>query len=81
MEYKFKIKALILFEKITDKAFKIETTEDLYIYFYCVKMVNDEKYNQNFEEFLNDCDEHPELMQDFIVQFTEYNKRQQAVNN
>jgi hypothetical protein len=66
MEYKFKIKALILFERIANKPFEIKTTEDVYLYFYCIRCVNMENYNQPFEEFLDECDENPELMSDFL---------------
>jgi hypothetical protein len=81
MKYKFKIKSLILFEKILNKPFKIETTEDLYVYFYCVRLVNDESYSASFEDFLAECDDNPELIQTFISQFAEHNKRQDGINN
>jgi hypothetical protein len=80
MKYRFKIKSLILFERITGKPFGIETTEDLYVYFWCVRKVNSETDSQSFDDFLNECDENPEMIRDFLTQFTEHNKRQESMS-
>jgi hypothetical protein len=76
MKYKFKIKALILFERIAKKAFEIKTTEDVYLYFYCIRCVNIDNYSQPFEDFLDECDEDAGMLANFMVQFEEHNKRQ-----
>jgi hypothetical protein len=76
MKYKFKIKAMILFERIANKAFELKSTIDLYLYFYCIRMVNMDNYTQDFESFLDECDENPELLTDFLAQFEAHNKRQ-----
>jgi hypothetical protein len=76
MDYKFKIKALILFERIANKPFEIKTTEDVYLYFYCIRCVNVDNYSQPFEEFLDECDENPTMLSDFLKQFEEHNRRQ-----
>jgi hypothetical protein len=76
MEYKFKIKAVIIFERITEKAFSISTNEDLYTYFYAIRMANIDKYNETFEEFLDWCDNNPDELNDFVKQMEQHNKRQ-----
>jgi hypothetical protein len=80
MNYKFKIKSLILFERIADKPFEIKTTEDLYLYFYCVLCVNEDNYSKDFDDFLSECDENPDLLADFLKQFEEHNKRQKNLS-
>jgi hypothetical protein len=74
--FKFKIKALILFERIANKPFEIKTTEDLYLYFYCVRCVNIDDYSQQFDDFLDECDDNPELLKEFVKQFEQHNQRQ-----
>jgi hypothetical protein len=74
--YKFKIRAIILFERVANKPFEIKTTEDLYLYFYCVRCVNIENYSQPFDSFLDECDDNPELLPEFLQQFNDHNKRQ-----
>jgi len=81
MDYKFKIKAIIIFERIADKPFEIKTLEDLYLYFYCVRMVNIENYTDSFEQFLDWCDENPDEITNFTEQFSKYNKRQDNMTN
>jgi hypothetical protein len=80
MKYKFKIKSMIVFERIKEKPFDIANTEDLYVYFYCVRMVNIDGYSQTFEEFLDECDENPDLLREFIKQMHEHNSRQMSLN-
>lgn len=76
MNFKFKIKSIILWERITGRPFSITNTEDIYIYFFCVLCTNEENYSKDFDEFLTECDENPEMMADFIHQLEEHNKRQ-----
>jgi hypothetical protein len=76
-EYKFKIRAIILFEKKAGKAwFKMESLTDSYLWFYCVYLVNDASYSKSFEEFCDECDENPELFKDFSRQMEEWSQRQ-----
>jgi hypothetical protein len=79
--YKFKIKAIILFERLMNKPFEIKTLEDIYVYFYCVRKVTDESDNETFEDLLDKCDADPLLIKDFLEQFAEHNKRQNALSN
>jgi hypothetical protein len=76
MEYKFKIKAVILWERIAGKPFAIENTEDLYLYLYAVKCVTDDNYSQSFDELLDECDKDASIIQDFLKQLENHNKRQ-----
>jgi hypothetical protein len=79
-KYKFKIKALILFERIAEKPFEIKSTEDLYLYFYCVVYSNVDNYSKDFDAFLDECDENPELFTEFVRQFEEHNRRQNSLS-
>jgi hypothetical protein len=74
--YKFKIKAMILFERIADKPFDIKTNEDLYLYFYCIKLVNDDNYETKFEDFLEWCDNNTNEVKSFLKQLEKHNSRQ-----
>ncbi|MDR2066147.1 MAG: hypothetical protein LBP85_10635 [Prevotellaceae bacterium] len=73
MEWKKKeritLKAVFLFERITGKP-EIETAEDLYIFFYCIRATNGD-YSASFSDFLAECEEKPELLADFIEQCTD----------
>jgi hypothetical protein len=74
--YKLKIKALILFERVTGKPFEINTTEDLYVYFYCVRCVNIDNYDVDFDKFLDECDDNPDMFTDFCNQLEKHNNCQ-----
>ena len=61
-EYKVKptLRAIFIFEQITDKSFKLETMLDNYLYFYSLLLANNEDVME-WEEFLEILDEDPTI--------------------
>lgn len=62
-EYKIKytIRALFLFEEIANKQFKIETTLDNYLFFYCMILANNPDCGLEWNDFLDAIDEDPKI--------------------
>lgn len=62
-EYKIKytLRALFIFERITNKAFEIKTLLDNYIFFYSMILANNEEII-DWDEFINALDENPNIL-------------------
>lgn len=72
-EYQVKntIRAMFVFERLSNKPFKIESLLDLYIYYYSMIVANNPDCTLLFDEFINECDSNPSLMteiQDYLTQ-------------
>jgi hypothetical protein len=78
-KYQFKIKAIILWERISGKPFALENTEDIYLYLYCVRVTMDANLSQTFDEMLDECDKNPEIMSEFLRDLNAHNKRQKSL--
>lgn len=66
---KYTLRALFIYEQITGKTFKILTITDEYIFIYCLLLANIPNIEMSFEDFINECDQNPELilsMQKFL---------------
>ena len=57
------MKAIIIFEKLTDKAFSIKTTTDIITYIYSAMLAGTPGMKLGFDELLDAFDENPTLMQ------------------
>jgi|WetSurMetagenome_2_1015567.scaffolds.fasta_scaffold257384_3 hypothetical protein len=62
---KYTLRALFIYEKITGKTFKMETSLDQYIFFYCLALANNPDKPLTFETFINACDNSPKIVADF----------------
>lgn len=64
VEYTLKpgFKAMIIFEKITDGAFKIKTTTDILVYIYSSILAGTKDTSLDLEEMIDAFDEEPELL-------------------
>ena len=62
-EYKLKytIRALFIFEQITNKPFAINTLMDNYLFFYCILLANNEDALE-WDEFIDALDNEPNLL-------------------
>lgn len=58
---KYTIRALFIFEKITNKSFKVESLLDSYILMYAMLLANNENV-LSWDEFLDAVDENPNLL-------------------
>jgi hypothetical protein len=79
---KFSIRSIFIFEQLTDKAFEIKTTSDIYTYYYSCLLAGKE-YNKTFDEFIDDCDDNVDAIKWFLSEFSKKNKidEQFADNN
>lgn len=55
------IKAMIVFEQATEKAFELKTMTDVYMYYYCLIISNNPDTTLTFQEFLEALDEDPTI--------------------
>ena len=65
IELKNKMRAMIIYEQITDKAFNPQTISDLTIYMYSVILACRPEINLTFSELMEILDESPELFEKF----------------
>ena len=76
-EYKIKmtLKALFVYEELTGKSFNPQNTMEMYMYFYCVILVNNPSFNMTFDDFIDLNDEHPELFKEFEKIAMDYSRK------
>ena len=65
IELKNKLRAILIYEQITDKTFNPTTLTDMMLYFYCVVLANEPSINLSFIEFMEMLDDKPELFDQF----------------
>ncbi len=80
---KYTLRAIFLFEKISDKVFELKSLLDHYIFFYSLLLAsNKDKFNLTFDEFIEQCDNEPELFNSYLKFITNhYNIQEQLSNN
>ena len=64
-ELKYGLRSMFIFESMTDKPFSITTLFDTYIFFYCCIVANPDNPQIDFNDFLDWCDEHPDVINEF----------------
>ena len=67
-EYKVNtgLKAMFIWESMNDKPFKIETMFDQFVYLYCSILAGNNEDELQFEDFIEYCEEHQEIMGEFL---------------
>jgi hypothetical protein len=78
-EYKIKVtlRAMMIFEQITGKAFEVKNTMDEMLYFYSILLANNPDCNISFESFINELDDNPKLITEFKDLLLEYTDKMQ----
>ena len=74
---KYTIRALFIFEQITNKTFEIKNVTDTYIFFYSIILANNANCMLTFTDLINACDEDNTIMQqfnEFLITNSEKNK-------
>lgn len=66
-EYKLKytLRALFIFEQITNRQFAIKNITDTYIFLYSVLLANNPDMELSFEELINYCDDDITIINNF----------------
>lgn len=78
IELKNKLRSLMIYEQITEKAFNPVTITDMILYFYCVVLANEPSLDLDFNSFMEILDEQPDLFAQFnewIVQVNKINQQ------
>ena len=74
---KYTIRALFIFEQITNKTFEIKNVTDTYIFLYSIILANNLDCTLTFTDLINACDEDNNIMQrfnEFLITNSEKNK-------
>lgn len=77
VEYKLKytIRAMFMFEQITEKPFSIKTLLDNYVFLYCIILANNPDNVLQWDDFLNELDDNPNLLLEMNKVIDEHNKQ------
>ena len=74
IELKNKLRAILIYEQITEKVFNPTSMTDMMLYFYCVILANEPSINLTFMEFMDMLDNAPELFDNFNKWLIQLNK-------
>jgi len=66
IELKYSIRALLMYENMTDKTFSTSTLlTDMVVFMYCVVISSSKDYSLSFDDFIDFLDENPDAIQEF----------------
>lgn len=66
IELKYSIRALLMYENMTDKTFSTSTLlTDMIVFMYCVVISSSKDYSLSFDDFIDFLDENPDAIQEF----------------
>lgn len=63
-ELKYSIRALMMYENITGESFNPKNLTDVLTFLYCIVVSSSKDYSYEFDNFLNDIDENPQILTD-----------------
>lgn len=80
-DYKIKqtIRAIFLWEQISERNFDVKTTLDNYLYFYCILMANNPEF-LTWDEFLDALDDDPTILIQISKVMAEQNSLEKLLN-
>lgn len=64
IELKQSLRALLMYENITDKSFNPQNFSDIITYFYCIVVCSSKDYSLSFDEFIDLIDENPVILEE-----------------
>ena len=77
---KYSLRSMFVFEEIAGKSFSVETLLDTYIFCYSCILANEDNPKLEFNDFIDWCDEHPEIMQEFNQFMADEMKKRELLN-
>lgn len=82
-EYNFKytLRAIFIFEKITDKPFKIETVMDNYLFYYSIILANNMDKPIEWDEFIDAIDNDPKIFEKLTKYVEKENRRDELFSD
>lgn len=78
---KYTIRALFIFEQITNKPFKIETLLDNYIFFYSIILASNKDKVLDWNDFIDELDTNPKLYEEITKVVQEQQKKDNIFNS
>lgn len=80
-DYKAKatIRAIFLWEQISERNFEIKSMLDNYLYFYCVMLSNNPDF-MSWDEFIDALDEDPAIIINLSKALTQQNEVEKLLN-
>jgi len=72
---RYTLRALFIFEQITNKPFKIETLLDNYIFFYSIILASNKDKVLDWDEFIDELDRNPKLYTEITNVINEQQKK------
>lgn len=66
IELKYSIRALLMYENMTEKTFSTSTLlTDMIVFMYCIVISSSKDYSLSFDDFIDYLDENPNAIQEF----------------
>lgn len=78
---KFTLRAMMIFEGVTQKPFQLNNITDEYIYLYCMIMANYPDANITFDDLIDAMDQDPSIMEEFKSLLESYVKKKDQFPN
>ena len=78
---RYTLRALFIFEQITNKPFKIETLLDNYIFFYSIILASNKDKILDWDEFIDELDRNPKLYTEITNVINEQQKKDNIFMN
>lgn len=76
---KYGLRAMFAWEEMVGKPFEINTLMDTYCFFYACIIANQENPSIDFNEFIDYCDQHPELLNEFNEFMSQEMKKREVI--
>lgn len=81
-EVKYTIRALFIFEQITEKSFSLDSTLDNYIFFYSMILANNNGEKPlSWDDFIEAIDTDPSLTSQLLGYITEYHASRRLLDH
>lgn len=80
-KYKYTLRALFIFEKITGRPFSLEGTIDTFTFFFSMLLACNKDCDLTFDQFIDACDQDETIantMGDYLVRYFQHPLNQQA---
>ena len=68
---RYTLRALFIFEQVTGKSFKVETTMEQFLFYYSILLANNPGMTMSFEDFIDACEPDQPESADIIKAFSD----------
>ena len=81
IELKNKVRAMLIYEEIRNKAFNPVTLTDMTVYFYSIVLANKPSISLSFDGFINYLDANPGILDTFLGWLATENEKAAQMRN